>query len=284
MSDPVINLDHLREWVGRNRLVEDMLAPFPAQALAAALDREDILAVGDALPAARHWLYFLETPKGSATGGDGHAKLGGFLPPVPLARRMWASGRLDFLSPLVFGQPAVRKTVVNAVEAKSGKTGSLVFVTLEHEMSQQEQLCIREEQNLVYRDMPSGPAPLASGTEEPLKADFSRIVYPDPVLLFRFSALTYNGHRIHYDRPYAMEREFYPALVVHGPLLATLLLDLLHDVLPDALVQSFSFRALRPTFDTSLLTLNGRRDGDVVTLWSADVDSQIGMSATARLA
>lgn len=279
-----INIDHLRRWVGREFDAQDSLEPFAARALASALDRHPAPSIGDAMPPARHWLYFLETPTASSTGIDGHPKLGGFLPALPLARRMWAAGRLDNLSPLVLGKPATRKTVLQAVEAKAGKTGELVFVTFEHELKQEGTLCLREEQHLVYRSIPTARVPLRRGEAAPQKADFSVVFNPDPVLLFRYSALTYNAHRIHYDRSYAMDQEFYPALVVHGPLLATVLFDLLHDNVPGAQVQSFSYRALRPSFDTAPLTLNGRLEGNVVNLWSADADGYVGMSAVARLA
>jgi 3-methylfumaryl-CoA hydratase len=283
-----IDLEHLRQWVGRERSVHGMLSVFPAQALSAALDHADVPVAGDALPPAWQWLYFVDTPRASATGKDGHPALGpdagSFLPPVPLPRRMWAAGSFDVLQALKLGQAAVRTTAIKSVEAKTGKSGTLVFVTLAHQISQDGQLCVREAQNLVYREMPTAPAPLPPGEPAPTDADWTRTITPDPVLLFRYSALSYNGHRIHYDRPYAIEQEFYPALVVHGPLLATLLLDLLHEKLPDVRVASYRFRAMRPTFDTSAFQISGKRDGDSVSLWTTDHEGCLGMSATARLA
>ena len=281
IGSALINADDLRQWIGRERIVQAALSPFPAQALAAALDRAEVPKAGDPLPPAWHWLYFLETPQASATGHDGHPKLGGFLPPVPLPRRMWAAARFDIVAPLVLGHTATRKTVIQSVETKTGRTGTLVFVTLNHELSQLGQLCIREEQNLVYREMPVAAVPLPPGEAAPLNADISRAVRPDPVLLFRYSALTYNGHRIHYDRPYAIEQEFYPGLVVHGPLLATLLLDLLREKWPEFNLVNYSFRVQRPAFDTMPFTLNGRREGDVVTLWITDHEGQLCLSSTA---
>lgn len=183
--------------------------------------------------------------------------------------------------PLRLGTAATRRSVIRSVDAKSGKSGSLVFVTLDHEISQSGQLCLREEQNLVYREMPDGPAPLPPGEAAPTEADWSRSITPNPVLLFRYSALTYNSHRIHYDRHYAVEREFYPALVVHGPLLATLLLELAKANLADTSITAFQFRAVRPTFDTHPFTVNGRRDGTNLKLWSADHEGNLCMSATA---
>ena len=280
------DLEHLRQWVGRERIVTDTLSPFPAQALAAALDHKEVPMNGDALPPAWQWLYFLEAPSASMTAPDGHPRLGGFLPPVTLPRRMWASGSFDVRSPLTLGQTVQRRSVVKSVDAKSGKTGALVFVTLEHELSQQGRLCIREEQSLVYRAMPTEavPATAPPGESAPSAPDWTHEVQPDPVLLFRYAALTYNSHRIHYDRSYAVEQEFYPALVVQGPLLATLLLDLLRFHLPAARVASFRFRALRPTFDTEPFRLNGKRDGNAMALWTSDADGQVAMSALATIA
>lgn len=279
----MIDLDHLRQWVGRERTVADDLHPFPAQALASALDHGAPIKAGDVLPPSWQWMYFLDTPAASSTGPDGHPKLGEFLPPAPLPRRMWAAGAMQIERPLRLGQIALRKSVIRSVDAKSGKSGSLVFVTLDHSISQNEQVCVREEQNLVYRELPSGPAPLAPGEAAPMDADWSRSITPDPVLLFRYSALTYNSHRIHYDRHYAVEREFYPALVVHGPLLATLLLDLVKANLPDAAITAFQFRAVRPTFDTHPFTLHGKQDGKSLKLWSEDHEGTLCMSATATL-
>jgi len=279
-----IDLGVLRQWVGRERRVVDDLHPFPAQALGSALDHPSPLRAGDVLPPSWQWLYFLDTPSASITGPDGHPNPVELLPPAPLPRRMWAAGAMQIERPLHLGTPATRRSVIRSVDAKAGKSGPLIFVTLDHEISQGGALCLREEQNLVYRDVPSARAPLPPGEPPPTPAEWSRTVTPDPVLLFRYSALTYNSHRIHYDRPYAVEREFYPALVVHGPLLATLLLDLAKANLGGASIRSFQFRAVRPTFDTHPFTLHGNREGMGLKLWSADHQGHLCMSATATLA
>lgn len=283
MKDEVLNIEYLQTWVGREQRAVDSLPLFPARALAAALDHAELLQAGDALPPCWHWLYFLETPAASATGSDGHPLKGGFLPPVPLPRRMWAAGAIDIKQPLRLGVPAEKISTVRSVEMKSGRSGTLIFVTLEHRLLQNDQLCISEEQNLVYREAPCEPMPQPPGEPAPMAADWSRTLQPDPVLLFRYSALTYNSHRIHYDRDYAVREEFYPGLVVHGPLLATLLLDLVAREHPSQCVTSFRFRAQRPAFDFNPLLLCGRCDGDNIQLWSADQDNFIGMSATAVL-
>jgi 3-methylfumaryl-CoA hydratase len=283
-----VDLDYLRTWVGRERTLTDILSPFPARALAATLDRTELPVAGDALPPGWHWLYFLDTPRASDTGPDGHPNRNSaadtFLPPTPLRRRMWAAGALEIERPLYLGREATRRSEIRDVRAKVGRSGPLVFITLDHELRQDGVPCIREEQNLVYREMPDDNAPLSSGERASQNADWSVAVVPDPVLLFRYSALTFNGHRIHYDRSYAMGQEFYPALVVQGPLLATMLLELVRMQLPGAVLREFRFRAIRPSFDTHPFTLNGTRSGNKLELWTADKDRQLCVTASARLA
>jgi 3-methylfumaryl-CoA hydratase len=280
-----IDIEHLQGWIGKERVRHDHLDPFKAQALAAALDRAEQPLAGDALSAAWQWLYFVETPRASQTGNDGHPRTGDFLPPVPLPRRMWAAGKFVIEQPLRLGEPAEQRSVVRSVELKEGKSGALVFVTVEHRTLQNGHLCLLEEQNLVYRDMPIAAAPLPPGEPAPvlLEGDFSAQLQPDPVLLFRYSALTYNGHRIHYDRDYATREEHYPALVVHGPLLATLLAEQAARHFPAARIREFQFRATRPSFDTDALTLCARRDGSTLKLWTVTHEGFVGMSATATL-
>lgn len=279
-----IDLEHLRQWVGRSDSREQHLDPFPARALAGLLDHAQAPEEGDALPLPWHWLYFLDAPSREGTGVDGHPRRGGFLPPVPLPRRMWAAGELTLHEPLRLGRMARRTSTVRSVDLKQGKAGALVFVTVAHELEQDGQPRLSELQHIVYREAPTAPAPLPPGEAAPTDADWRRDLVPDPVMLFRFSALTYNGHRIHYDRDYATREEFYPALVVHGPLLATLLLDLAARERPGALPAHFGFRAQRPAFDTDPLRLNGRPNAgaDGAALWTSDPQGFVGMSATLR--
>jgi 3-methylfumaryl-CoA hydratase len=279
----VIDIDHLKAWVGREHRRAEPLADFPARALAAALGRSRLPEAGEPLPPSWHWLYFLDTPSSTGTGIDGHPQKGGFLPPVPLPRRMWAGGGVHVLQPLRLGSPAEKLSVIRSVELKGGKTGALVFVNLDHEIHQDSRLCISEQQTLVYRDMPAEFAPLPDGELAAAAADWTAALEPSPVLLFRFSALTYNGHRIHYDRDYATREEFYPGLVVHAPLLATLLVDLALDNNPGMSIRQFRFRAIRPTFDLGPVTLCGARSGNEVSLWSADHDNFVGMRVMATL-
>ncbi|WP_048440321.1 acyl-CoA dehydrogenase [Caenimonas sp. SL110] len=276
-----LDIDHLRGWIGKSETRHDVLDTFPVRALAGLLDRDSVPREGDALPLAWQWMYFLDTPARAATGVDGHPARGGFLPPVPLPRRMWAAGKLKSLAPLVIGRGATKTSTVRNVELKQGKAGPLVFVTLSHEFAQDGQACLVEEQNLVYRQAPTAAAPLPPGELAAASASWARSWHADHALLFRYSALTYNGHRIHYDRDYATQAEFYPALVVHGPLLATLLLDLVHRQRPDVRPSAFEFRAQRPAFDTDELTICGIPDEAGASLWTADAAGHVGVKARA---
>jgi 3-methylfumaryl-CoA hydratase len=281
-------LAHWRQWIGRTERRTDLVTAAPIAALAATLDQPGPEPLpGSPAPALAHWLYFLPVAAQGALGPDGHPQRGGFLPPVPLPRRMWAGGRLDFLHPLHVGDEVERVSRIMNVDAKAGRSGTLVFVTVRHEVSNARGLAIAEEHDIVYRDAPSpSPLPDAPATE-PLSApggeSFSRALEPDAVLLFRYSALTFNGHRIHYDRPYATEAEGYPGLVVHGPLLATLLVDLLHRERPHARLRRFAFTALRPVFDTHPIRLCGRDEGgSTFPLWVRDHEGLLAMRAEAR--
>ena len=237
-----MNIDNLKHWIGKIDKQSDRVGVTPLHALAATLDRNNpIPEPGDAVPPCWQWLYFLPLHLHSEIGPDGHPQRGGFLPPVPLPRRMWAGSRLTFARPLVVGEVITRTSCIADVTGKEGRSGTLVFVKVRHEIADARGVAIQEEQDIVYRDMPqvgeAPPMPKVAASDE----QFSRRITPDPVLLFRYSALTFNSHRIHYDKPYAMGEEGYPGLVVHGPLLATLLLDLLRRDYPELRVKTFSF-------------------------------------------
>ena len=272
---------HLREWIGRTETVHDEVTPTPAALLSATLDRDDPEPKpGDALPPLWHWLYFLPRHRQSELAPDGHAKRGGFLPPVPLPHRMWAGGRFEFHRPLCIGERITRVSRIANVTHKQGRTGELIFVLVRHEISGSEGLAVVEEQDIVYRGHSSSAPPPPA----PPSALWSRTLRPDDVLLFRYSALTFNAHRIHYDRRYAVETEGYPGLVVHGPLIATLLLDLLRRNLPGATVSRFSFRAVSPLFDTSPFSTCGQPEGNQVRLWAQNETGGLAMEASATVA
>ncbi len=286
-TTPDASLDHLRDWIGRAERRSDTLAAAPLAGLAATLDREAELdpMPGSPLPPLAHWLYFLPKALQRETGPDGHPKRGGFLPPVPLPRRMWAGGRLQFERDLRVGDEVERRSTIAKVDAKQGRSGALVFVTVRHEIGDGHGVALTEEHDIVYRDNPDPSAapvtPAMARTDEA----FSCTIVPDPVLLFRYSALTFNGHRIHYDRPYVTGVEGYPGLIVHGPLIATLLVDLLRRELPDARLRAFSFKAASPLFDIHPFTVCGRREADGhVALWARDHQGHLAMQARADLA
>ncbi len=278
----------LTDWIGRSETLADVIAARPCAALAATLDRGDLAAApGTALPPLWHWLYFWAVAPRAELGPDGHPKRGGFLPPVALPRRMWAGARLTFTAPLRLGDAVQRRSTIESVTEKTGRTGPLVFVTVRHEITRAADgaLALTERHDIVYRAAP-GPADVPPPPQPaPAPAAWRRDWHPDAVLLFRYSALTFNGHRIHYDRSYATETEGYPGLVVHGPLIATLLLDLLHRERPEAEVAEFRFRALRPTFDTHSFTVCGapQSDGRTVHLWAQDHEGWLTMDATALI-
>ncbi len=280
-----IDLEKLRGWIGRTETAADTVVPAPLRGLSAALDRDDAPQPGDAIPPCWHWLYFLPAARQSAIGPDGHAERGGFLPPVPLPRRMFAGSRIEFRAALRAGQALVRTSRIDDVRCKQGRSGPLVFVNARHEISAGGEPAVVEHQDIVYREAPQPGEPAPAGLPAPADAQWSRRIEPDPVLLFRYSALTFNGHRIHYDRRYATEVEGYPGLVVHGPLIATLLLDLLRRERPSAQVARFSFRAMQPLFDVAPFEVCGRPVGErSVKLWARTPDGRLAMDADAALA
>jgi 3-methylfumaryl-CoA hydratase len=282
-----MDMPYLREWLGRTESRSDHVTPTPVTALSATLDRADALPQdGDVLAPLWHWLYFLPVHRQSELGPDGHAARGGFLPPVPLPRRMWAGGRLQFHHPLRVGDAITRVSRIVDVSHKEGRSGALVFVLVRHEIGNADGIALTEEHDIVYRDNPKPDDPAPKPLAAPADHAWLREIAPDDVLLFRYSALTFNGHRIHYDRRYVTEVEGYPGLVVHGPLIATLLMDLLRRNLPDAVVKQFSFRAIKPLFDTAPFSVCGKleEDGKTVHLWAKDAQGWLTMEASAELA
>lgn len=279
-----IDMKHLSQWIGKTERYDDVVTAAPLAGYAAMLDRKDAYPQpGDELPPSAHWLYFLPQAPQSEIGPDGHPKRGEFLPPVALPRRMWAGSRLEFLKPLKVGDAVQRVSTIQDVSHKQGKTGDLVFCVVRHEISNAEGLCIVDEHDIVYRDEPDSNAPPPLAKAAPDGAQWSHRIEPDPVLLFRYSALTFNGHRIHYDRSYVTEVEGYPGLIVHGPLIATLLMDLCRREQPGRLLKSFAFRAVSPLFDTAPFAVNGclSDDGLGAEVWASKEDGSLAMQAKA---
>ena len=279
-------LQDFSAWIGRSETRRDTLGPTPLAALAATLDHDAPAAVvGTPLPPLWHCLYFLPLHRHSELGPDGHARRGGFLPPVPLPRRMWAGSRFEFRSPLRVGDAVERRSIIDDVSARQGRSGPLIFVTVRHHVycNGSTEPALVEFHDIVYRGASQADGRQPTPQPAPQGAPWQREVMPDDVLLFRYSALTFNGHRIHYDRRYVTEVEGYPGLVVHGPLIATLLLDLLHEHAPGAKLGAFRFRAVRPTFDGHAFRLSGARDGQSVRLWAQDHEGWLTMDAVASL-
>ncbi|MDI1273463.1 MaoC family dehydratase N-terminal domain-containing protein [Polaromonas sp.] len=280
-------LAHLQSWVGRTETLVDDITAAPLRGLSATLDREDPPPVaGTAVPPLWHWLYFLPQPRRSEIGPDGHARRGGFLPPVPLPRRMWAGGRLQWHQQTLWVGDAVKRVSrIESVTHKAGRTGDLVFVLVRHEIHNAQGLSLSEEHDIVYRANPQAGDPVPSPQPAVKEATWTETVTPDDVMLFRYSALTFNGHRIHYDRRYVTEVEGYPGLIVHGPLIATLLAELVRKNMPGTRLLKFEFRAVRPVFDLWPFKLHGlpSADGKSVSLWTEDHEGWLTMQATATL-
>jgi hydroxyacyl-ACP dehydratase HTD2-like protein with hotdog domain len=266
-----------QDYVGRTETREDRLDPRLIAGMAATLG----VAVPDALPPLWHWMFFQDWVPPDRIGPDGHPKRGGFLPPVlDLPRRMWAGGRLAFHAPLRTDDRVRRTSTITAVSEKSGGAGRLVFVTVRHVVEGPAGTAIEEEQDIVYR----GAEGAAVKPAEPAPAwpdALTRRVTPDPVLLFRYSALTGNGHRIHYDHPYVTQVEGYPGLVVHGPLQATWLAALAIEAAAGRPLARFAFRGRRPCFDGRPLTLLARRNGAAILLETRDDTGATCMAAEA---
>ncbi|MFT3821141.1 MAG: MaoC family dehydratase N-terminal domain-containing protein [Rubrivivax sp.] len=269
-------------WVGREEERSERLAAWPVQALAATLDLPAAPAAGDALPPGWQWLFFNPVVPRSGLGADGHPRRGGFLPPIELPRRMWAGSRIRYLAELAVDAVATRRSRIAKVENKVGKRGSLWFVTVEHTTLQAGTPCIVEEQDIVYREATPPGTPQPRPLPYDGQAQWGRAVEPDTTLLFRYSALTFNGHRIHYDQAYARDEEGYPDLVVHGPLTATLLQQLALEHGNGRPLARFEFRGVSPLFVGRAFRIEGRAaEGDALELWARGPDGELAMSASA---
>ncbi len=278
--------ENYQAWVGRTETAEDVIDRLRLAGFAATLDRPlDALASDGRLPPLWHWMFFQHWVPQSELGPDGHPKRGGFLPPVHhLPRRMWAGGRVTFLGPLFAGETIARQSTIMAIREKAGSTGALVFVTVRHVVSGPRGIAIEEEQDIVYRGL-QGAAVKAAEPPPRLPEDaFTETVVPDPVMLFRYSALTGNGHRIHYDRRYVTEVEGYPGLIVHGPLQATLMAGLLLRARPGKRLARIAYRGVRPLFDLAPFTVAGVETGGMAQLSVRDADGFVTMQAEGSLA
>jgi 3-methylfumaryl-CoA hydratase len=271
------------DWIGRTERVEDLAAAGPMTRLAALLDHDSDVWRPNEVPPLGHWLYFLPAAAQSEIGEDGHPRRGLLRPPVNLPRRMWAGGEIEFLAPIALGARLTRRSTIRNIAPKTGKSGRMVFVTLLHEIFADGVAALVERQDIVYREA-AGPAAASPAGLAAAESAGARVVVPDPVLLFRFSALTFNAHRIHYDRDYARDVEAYAGLVVHGPLIATFLMDHFLRANPGRTISRFSFRAQSPLLDIAPFALNTAPEAGGAALWAAHSGGPVAMSARVEAA
>jgi 3-methylfumaryl-CoA hydratase len=277
-----MDVEHLRSWIGRQEIVEDDLPVVPANALAATFDYAAFMQKGADLPPLWHWIYFLNLHRQSEIGEDGNGRKGGFIPPVPLPRRMFAGAQIFFERPLKLGQRARRESTIEDLTFKKGRTGELAFLKIKVVISDDDGVAFTEHQDLVYRE-PATAAQPTGGAPSRRSSDWNETIEPSYALLFRYSALIFNAHRIHLDRPYAIGQQGYGGLVVHGQLIATMLAELASKHVSSPM-KSFRFKAIRPVLDVAPFSILGARSGETVTLWAEDAAGEVAMEAEASFA
>ena len=277
-----LDIDHLRQWVGRSTEATDTVTAQLVMGLRATLFQEiGEPKTGDAAPFTVHWCLAQPVFPMSMLGPDGHPTRGGFLPPVPLPRRMWAGGEIEFLQPLQVGDESTRTSRIADVTVKTGSTGTLCFVSVEHSISSPRGTAIRERQDIVYREMTGSAPASAKAAPPPPKAQHRETHVSDPVLLFRYSALTFNGHRIHYDRDYVTKVEGYPGLIFHGPLQAALIIEMAAKLRGGKAPKKFTYRGLQPLFEGTEFSINANETEAGMELWTANAEGQPTMKGTA---
>lgn len=273
-----LDIDHLRGWIGRQDSGSETVSPALVEKFHATFDLKAPATAGAEAPLMIHLCLGQPAVPTSELGPDGHPARGGFLPPVPLPRRMWAGGAMEFHAPIRIGEEVTRRSTIRDVTVKTGRTGTLCFVTVDHEVTSDGRLAVTERQDIVYRDI-GKTAAAATDQGLPQGDDFRKIA-PSAALLFRYSALTFNGHRIHYDTPYTREEEGYPGLIVHGPMQATMLAQYAAD-LRGTRPKTFSFRSLSPLFDIADFTLNAEPLDQGLRLWTSYLGGPVAMEARA---
>ncbi len=277
------DIEHLRQWIGRSNQTSDIVTAQLMKGLRATLFMEiGEPKPGDAAPFTTHWCLAPAVCPMSELGPDGLPTRGGFLPPVPLPRRMWAGGELEFFDSLRVGDEVTRTSRIADVTMKTGSTGVLCFVSVDHLVTTPRGTALRERQDIVYRDISTAqPSAPVKPAPPPPTAQHRESHMADPVLLFRYSALTFNGHRIHYDRDYVTKVEGYPGLVVHGPMQAAFLVEFAAKLHGGAAPKKFSYRGLQPLFEGSEFSLNATDTGAGMELWVANCAGQPTMKGTA---
>jgi len=282
VKQTILDTDYLGQWIGNKETTGETISVEPLHRMRAMLDyTPKTMSDGEPVPPLWHWAYFIDPARASELGRDGHAAQGEFMPPVPLPRRMWAGCQLKFNAPLRVGEAARRESTVRDVKLKQGRSGILCFVDVEHAILVGDELKLTEIHNIVYRDTRQPGDDKARPPKVPDDAQWTREVVPDSTLLFRYSALTFNGHRIHYDLDFCRHQEGYPGLVFHGPLTATLLIEMLRQQNPGKSLESCDYRAYSPLFDDASFTLNGKMDGTDAILWAANPQGRLAMKSTA---
>lgn len=277
------DLDYLRTWIGKTRTDEDLISVRHSKLMASTVDyHQSNIRDGDNLPPLWHWTYFLEGVPVSELGLDGHPARGGFMPPVPLPYRMWAGGRVTFIAPVIIGSIVRKESSILKVDYKQGRSGDLVFVTILHEIkSQHGDLLIREEQDIVYKESTAAKVVASTPAIMPV-TQFTKTYTPTSTMLFRYSALTFNGHRIHYDVDYCRNTEGYQNLVIHGPLNATMLASFAEEV-GGTKLGAFSYQGMSPALLGDSITLHVSIEKQTITLWATLENGIICMKAEAEL-
>lgn len=275
----MIDIEHLRQWIGRDEVRSEQVTPALVERFKATFDQAGAAVDGDIAPVMIHLCLAPPAAPTAGLGPDGHPARGGFLPPVPLPRRMWAGGAFAFHDDIRVGALVTRRSTIRDVTLKEGRSGALCFVSVAHEITSDGRPILTERQDIVYRDIDAPGGAKKTPPAAPHGAYRVRIA-PSAPLLFRYSALTFNGHRIHYDTPYVREVEGYPGLIVHGPLQATMLVQFAEKI-RGARPARFDFRSLSPLFDDADFTLNAVEDGDGLKLWTSYVDGPVAMEARA---
>ena len=278
-----LDLDHFRQWIGRTQEATDIVTTQLVKGLRATLFQEvGEPRIGDAAPFTVHWCLAQPVFPMSMLGADGHPTRGGFLPPVPLPRRMWAGGEIEFRDALRVGDESTRTSRISDVTVKIGSTGQLCFVSVEHTVTSSRGVAIRERQDIVYREMTGAQASApAKAASPPPAAQHRETHVSDSVLLFRYSALTFNGHRIHYDRDYVTKVEGYPGLIFHGPLQAAFIVEMAAKLRGGKAPKKFTYRGVQPLFEGGEFSINANDNGAAMELWTANDAGQPTMRGTA---
>ncbi len=274
----------INNWIGKTITFEDKVNEYPVKAMAAVFDYEYDKKKYINVPYGWHWLYFLNLPLQKNLGADGHEKRQGFMPPIPLPIRMYAGGEINFLNPLPLGKNATKSSKILSIQNKTGSSGKLTFLQIKHSILSDGEIAIEELQNLVYREEKSNSNNLKKYIKPPENYDYQKSWITTPEMLFRYSALTHNTHRIHYDYPYATKVEGYPQIVVHGPLMATFLLDLASKVANDknTLIKTFKFRLMSPVFVGGEIFAQAKYNDTGLDLWIKDQKGNQSLSALAE--